>query len=84
MHYALHTNELATYRSPSYTYLSPLGGQIIPKTWFDLFMRFSPLAGRLALNRSKQKREETKTELLRAQIGKSSLRLRRGSRTSDL
>ena len=56
-------------------HLSPVG-QILPKTWFDFFMRFSPLAGR---NRSKQKPEETKTELLRVQIGKSSLTLSRGS-----
>lgn len=53
-------------------HLSPVG-QILPKTWFDFFMRFSPLAGRLAHNRSKQKPEETKTELLRVQIGKPSL-----------
>jgi hypothetical protein len=53
-------------------HLSPVG-QILPKTWFDFFMRLSPLAGRLAHNRSKQKPEETKTELLRVQIGKSSI-----------
>jgi hypothetical protein len=49
-------------------HLSPVG-QVLPKAWFDFFMRFSPLATRLAQTRSKGKAEESKKELLRVKIG---------------
>jgi hypothetical protein len=49
-------------------HLSPVG-QVLPKVWYDFFMRASPLAARLAQSRSTQKPEESKSELLRIKIG---------------
>jgi hypothetical protein len=49
-------------------HLSPVG-QILPKQWFDFFMKFSPLAARLAKTRQKHGAEEAKSELLRVRIG---------------
>jgi hypothetical protein len=49
-------------------HLSPVG-QILPKTWFDFFMRASPVASRLTQIRSTQKPEESRSELLRIKIG---------------
>jgi hypothetical protein len=49
-------------------HLSPVG-QILPKTWYDFFMRASPLASSLTQTRSTQKPEESRSELLRIKIG---------------
>lgn len=49
-------------------HLSPVG-QVLPKAWFDFFMKASPLAGS-----STQKPEESKNDLLRIEIGRLTTR----------
>ena len=52
----------------SVRHLSPIG-QILPKTWFDFFMKMNPLTARLAREKSKERPEEVKTELLQVELG---------------
>ena len=49
-------------------HLSPIG-LLLPKTWFDFFMRMNPLAARLAKERPNERPEEVTTELLRVELG---------------
>ena len=49
-------------------HLSPVG-QVLPKPWYDFFMRFSPMAARLAKRRSKETAEANASDLLRVRLG---------------
>lgn len=48
-------------------HLSPIG-QILPKSWFDFLVKFSPQASRLG-NRNGSKPEENARDLLKVKIG---------------
>lgn len=48
-------------------HLSPIG-QILPKSWFDFLVKFSPQASRLGSNAS-AKPEENSRQLLKVKIG---------------
>ena len=49
-------------------HLSPIG-QILPKAWFDFFMRMNPIAVRLAKENSSERPEGVKTEVLWLELG---------------
>ena len=49
-------------------HLSPIG-QILPKSWLDFLLKFSPQASRLGSNKSITKPEENARDLLKVKIG---------------
>lgn len=51
-------------------HLSPIG-QILPKSWFDFLVKFSPQASRLGHLSSSAKPEENSRDLLKVKIGTS-------------